>query len=311
MRIAVVGAGAIGAFVAAAIARSGADVAVVARGAQLDAIHQGGITVTQSDLGAFAVRVPAAPDIASLGAFDAVVATFKSHQWTGLLSQFAMLRAAPTLIVTLQNGIPFWFQRTPPLRCIDPDGAIGTIFPDERVIGGVVHVSGHIVAPGKVHQSGGLRYVLGTPSGQRTPALEALRSLLAAAGLEPEIDDAIRRPLWLKVVNNIGLNPLSALHRLSIGPMLRDPAIRAQARVLMEEALAVGRALRLVAEVDVEARIAYAMRLGDVKTSMLQDVEAGRPLELDPILGGVIELAQRVGIQVPNLEATYQRLMPA
>jgi len=308
MRIAVVGAGAIGGFLAAALARAGTDVAVVARGAHLDAIARRGITLVTSDLGPFTAKVQAGDDLRSLGEFDFVFATFKAHQWPQLFAQFEHLSKTPTKIVTLQNGVPFWYERTPALQSVDPDGRIGSAFADEQVIGGVVHVSGHIVEPGRIHQSGGMRYVFGAPRGGTNGAIETLVSTLSWAELRPEVDENVRATLWLKLVNNVGLNSTSTLHRLTIKQLLGRAATRAETRDLMEETLRVGQALGVVDVVDIEARLAYAERLGDVKTSMLQDFEAKRPLELDPILGAVIELAARHGVEVPHVREAYAKL---
>jgi len=308
MRIAVVGAGAIGGFLAAALARSGTDVAVVARGAHLDAIVRRGITLVTSDLGPFTARMPASDDLRNLGEFDVVFAAFKAHQWPAIAPQFEHLASTATQIVTLQNGVPFWYERTPPLESVDPEGRIGAMFDDDRVIGAVVHVSGHVVEPGKIHQSGGMRYLFGAPAGGTNDRIETLVSALSWAELRPEVDENIRATVWLKLVNNVGLNSTSTLHRLTTRALLARTATRDEARALMEEALHVGQALGVVDDVDIEARLAYAERLGDVKTSMLQDLEAGRPLELDPILGAVIELAQRLGVDVPRVREAYDRL---
>ncbi len=161
MRIAVIGAGAIGGFVAAALARSGVAVGVVARGTHLEAILRDGLHV-RSDLGSFGVRVEAAEDVRALGDFDALVLAFKSHQWNpSLVRSLTDSRYSGATIVTLQNGVPFWYVRRPPLRSVDPGGVLGSAFDDERIVGGVVHVSGQVEAPGRIVQSGGLRYVLG------------------------------------------------------------------------------------------------------------------------------------------------------
>lgn len=308
MRIAVVGAGAIGGFLAAALARAGTDVAVVARGAHLDAISRRGITLVTSDLGPFTAKVEAGEDLRSLGDFDFVIAAFKAHQWPQLLAQMEHLSKTPAKIVTLQNGAPFWFERSPALESVDPGGRIGSAFADEQVIGGVVHVSGHIVEPGRIHQSGGVRYVFGAPRGGTNGAIETFVSALSWAELRPEVDENVRATLWLKLVNNVGLNSMSTLHRATLKQLLSRGATRAETRDLMEEALRVGQAMGVVDAVDLEARLAYAERLGDVKTSMLQDFEAKRPLELDPILGAVIELAARQGVEVPRIREAYERL---
>ncbi|MBV8530109.1 MAG: oxidoreductase, partial [Candidatus Eremiobacteraeota bacterium] len=209
-RIAVVGAGAIGGFLAAALAKAGVPVSVVARGEHLAAIKRDGLRV-QSDLGSFVACVEAADDLRRLGDFDVLLLTFKAHQWPGMLPQLEPCAYGRATTVTMQNGLPFWYVREPPLRSVDPDGAIGRLFPDERVIGSVVHVSGQIVAPGVVRQSGGLRYVFGEPAGGQGPRLAQLVELLRGAGLAAEADPDIRQTLWRKLVNNAGLNAVSVL----------------------------------------------------------------------------------------------------
>lgn len=302
-----VGAGAIGGFLAAALARAGQDVAVVARGAHLDAIRRHGIRV-ESDLGSFEAAVTAGDALHVLPERDVLLLTFKAHQWPAFLPQLRPFASKDVVVATLQNGLPFWFVREPPLRSVDPGGEIGRLFPDERVIGAVVHVSGHVAAPGLVRQSGGLRYVLGAPGGGTSAAGDRLAAAFRNAGLAAEIDRDIRATVWLKLVNNAGLNPVSVLAGSSIKRMLADSATRTLVRELMIEALNVGSAIGAVPEVDVEERIEYAARLDDVKTSMLQDFEHHRPLELEPILGAIVELAARHGVAVPRSHAIYERL---
>jgi 2-dehydropantoate 2-reductase len=310
VRVAVIGAGAIGGFIAAALERSGTGVAVVARGAHLAAIRREGLIV-ESDFGTLHARVDAAADLRELGDFDALLMTFKAHQWHELLPQLEPFSETATTIATLQNGLPFWYARDEPLKSVDPGGRIARLFPDEQVVGGVVHVSGHVAAPGRIRQSGGTRYVLGPPQGGTTPNSQRLVELFAAAGLTPEPDQNVRATVWLKLVNNVGLNAVSVLRRMTIATMLADAGARAEVRALMSEALHVGQALGVVAEVDIDARLEYASRLDDVKTSMLQDYERGRPLEFEPILGAVVELAERLGVAVPNVRAAYDALSSA
>jgi 2-dehydropantoate 2-reductase len=307
MRVAIVGAGAIGGFIAAALSHAGISVGVVARGAHLDAIRRNGLHVS-GDLGAFSVAVDAAEDLRELGTFDALILTFKAHQWPRLLEQVRDPRFVDATIVTLQNGVPFWFVRDPPLQTVDPGGAIAAAFGDDRIVGGVVHVSGRIEAPGRIVQSGGLRYLLGTVSPHATPRAQALQEAMCCAGLSAELDDAIRTPVWLKLVNNVGLNSVSTLSRASIRTMLERPDYLAAVRDLMRETLDVGKAMGIVAEVDLDARLAYASRLDDVRTSMLQDYESGRQLEIDPMLGAVVELARRYDVSVPHVSDAYAQL---
>ncbi|HTX57310.1 MAG TPA: 2-dehydropantoate 2-reductase [Candidatus Acidoferrales bacterium] len=308
MRIVVVGAGAIGGFIAAALARAGVDVGVVARGAHLDAIRRNGITLVHSDLGEFSARVEASDDLRSLGTFDFALLTFKAHQWPAFTTQLASSVAAGTVVVTLQNGVPFWFRRTPPLRTVDPGGTIGALVPDAQTIGGVVHISGNIAEPGKIHQSGGGRLVLGAMDSIVDEPLARLGSALRDAGLAPELEANIRHFTWLKLINNASFNPVSTIHEFTIHEMLADPLTREEVRHLMLETVAVGRALGVVDEVDLDARMAAAQRRADVQTSMLQDSLAHRPLELDPIVGAVVELGESAGVPVPRLRAVYDEL---
>ncbi|MGA9019360.1 MAG: 2-dehydropantoate 2-reductase [Candidatus Cybelea sp.] len=306
-RIAVVGAGAIGGFIAAALARAGNPVAIVALGEHAAAIRRDGLSV-ESDLGTFSVPVTVSDDLRTLGAFDFLLLTFKAHQWPSLLEQLAPFAGTDMSMVTMQNGVPFWYVREPPLRSVDPRGTIGDLFPDTQVIGSVVHVSGEIVAPGRVRQSGGLRYVLGDPGGGCGDRTAELVKLFKCAGLAAEADPEIRQTVWLKLVNNVGLNAVSVLRNMTIKPMLEDAQAREEVRRLMAEALRVGQAMGVVGEVDVEARIAYAARLDNVKTSMLQDFERRRPLEIDPILGAVCELGERYGVATPEVQKAYAAL---
>jgi 2-dehydropantoate 2-reductase len=306
-RIAVVGAGAIGGFLAAALARAGIPVAVVARGEHAAAIRCHGLSV-ESDLGAFSVPVAVSDDLRALGDFDFLLLAFKAHQWPLLLEQIGSFAGTNTAVVTMQNGVPFWYVREPPLRSVDPGGAIGDLFPDAQVIGSVVHVSGEIVAPGRVRQSGGLRYGLGDPGGASANRTAELVGLFRHAGLAAEADPQIRQTVWLKLVNNVGLNAVSVLRNMTIKPMLQDAFAREEVRRLMAEALRVGQAMGVVGEVDVEARIAYAARLDNVKTSMLQDFEHRRSLEIDPILGAVCELGDRYGVATPEVRKAYAAL---
>ncbi len=308
MRIVIVGAGAIGAYIGAVLARAGVQVAVIARGAHLDAIRRDGIAVLSSDLGHFTVPVEASDDLRTLGAFDLAFLTFKAHQWAAFMPQLEAAAAAGTTVVTLQNGVPFWFRRKPPLQTIDPGGTIGKLFGDDRTIGGVVHVSGHIAEPGKIRQSGGGRYILHALDPDADDLVTQLATAMREAGLAPEVEENIRNSVWLKLINNAGLNPVSTLHRLTIHQMLADPVTREEVRTLMCETVAVGEALGVVADIDVDARIAYAMHVADVQTSMLQDALAHRPLELDPIVGAVIELAEGAGVEVPHLRTVYNEL---
>jgi 2-dehydropantoate 2-reductase len=304
LRLAVFGAGAIGGFIAAALARSGVEVCVVARGAHLEAIRRHGLRV-ESDLGAFTARLSASDDLRDFAGMDYVLVTFKSQQWDGVLAQFERAVAGGATVVTLQNGLPFWYSRERALQSVDPGGRILQALPYDRLIGGVVHASGHIAAPGFIRQSGGMLYPLGELDGTRTTRIVQLSQAFQAAGMSAPIEPEIRRNIWRKLVNNLALNPVSALTRARVQQMLSDPPVRALLRAIIEEGLAIARASGVEPGVDADERLKWAEHIADVKTSMLQDIEAGRPLELEPIAGAALELARYHGVAVPHIETVY------
>uniref|UniRef100_E6PHS0 Putative 2-dehydropantoate 2-reductase (Ketopantoate reductase) (KPA reductase) (KPR) n=1 Tax=mine drainage metagenome TaxID=410659 RepID=E6PHS0_9ZZZZ len=302
MRIVVIGAGGIGGFIAAALARSGAEVAVMARGAHADAIVRSGLQV-RGDLGTYTVPLRVVSRLEDFDAFQCALLCVKAHQLPSLDAPLQRLSRAGACVVTLQNGVPFWFARRPPLASVDPGGALGSLFDDRRTIGGVVHVSGHIEAPGSIVQSGGMRYVLApiADGGSAEDACDRLIAMMERAGLAPERSADLRGILWAKLANNVALNAVSALTRLSIAPMLAFAPTRDLVARLIGETLAVGRALGVVGAIDIEQRMAYAARLSDVRTSMLQDVLAERTMEIDPILGATVELGERVSVPTPTV----------
>lgn len=304
MRVVVFGAGAIGGFVAGALAKAGVDVAVVARGSHLRALREKGLDV-QSDIGSFHVTLPAFADLREVDPPDAVLVTIKAHHWGEALPQFERVARSQTLIVPLQNGVPFWYFRDRSLHSVDPGGKILRAFAYDRIIGAVVHSSGNIPRPGAVHQSGGMLYPLGELDGRVTPRVSALSELLKKAGLNAPVEENIRRSVWRKLLGNVSLNPVSALTRSKIGPLLEDPSTRALVRAIMQETIAVAVAAGCDPQIDVDERIAFAGRLTDVKTSMLQDLEAGRSLELEPIVGAVVELAREFGVSAPYVQSVY------
>ncbi|MGZ3518872.1 MAG: ketopantoate reductase family protein [Vulcanimicrobiaceae bacterium] len=305
MRVAVIGAGAIGGFIAGALARSGVDVAVVARGAHLEAIQHGGLQIRSEQLGDFTVDLTAGTDLRELGAFDWIIVTVKAHHWSTVLPQLRPFLDSATTIVPMQNGIPFWYFPDRSLRSVDPDGRLRQTLADSQLIGAVVHASGNVPKPGVVHQMGGKLYPMGELDGRTSERIERLSSTFARAGLDAPIQPSIRREVWRKLLGNVSLNPVSALTHARIRPMLEDPGTHAVIRGLMEETIAVAKAAGCDPEIDAEERIAFASRLANVKTSMLQDLEAGRQLELDPIVGAVVELAHDLGVDATRTSTVY------
>jgi 2-dehydropantoate 2-reductase len=270
----------------------------------LEAIRRGGLHV-ESDLGKFTVEVPASDDLRNFDDLDYVLVTFKSQQWDGVLPQFERAIRAGTVFVTLQNGLPFWYSRDRALQSVDPGGEILRALPYERIIGGVVHASGHIARPGFVRQSGGMLYPLGELDGSTTERITRLARAFQDAGLTAPIEPNIRRNIWRKLVNNLALNPVSALTRATVQTMLNDPPVRALLRAIIEEGLSIARASGVEPGVDADERLKWAEHIADVKTSMLQDLEARRPLELEPIAGAALELARYYGVPVPHTETVY------
>ena len=306
MKINVFGAGAIGGFLAAALSRAGHEIGVVARGEHLQAIRGSGhIRISQSDLGPFEARVHAAPDLRDLQPAQYVLLTFKSHQWDGALEQLQPSIAAGAALVTLQNGLPFWLDERRAIEAVDPGGTLLRNIPRSSVIGGVVHASGHIVFPGVIHQSGGMLYPLGELDGTDSGRVVRLSEAFTGAGMQAPVQPEIRKNVWLKVINNAALNPVSALTRARMHAMLADRAVRGLLAAIITEGIGVARATGIELGVTAEQRLEWAGRLADVKTSMLQDLEAGKRLELEPICGAVVEVAQQHGVRVPVLQNVY------
>ncbi len=302
--IVIFGAGAIGGFIAGALARSGAEAGVVARGAHLAAIRKNGLQI-ESVLGNFEARIPAAADLREFDDPRYVLLTFKSHQWDGALPQFDKAVRSGAIFVTLQNGLPFWYSQDRALESVDPGGRIRAAIPYEQVIGGVVHTSGMLPAPGHVKQSGNTLYPIGELDGSETQRIMQLSKIFEDAGLHAPVERDIRRLVWRKLLGNLALNPVSALTRATVGAMLHDPPTRAVLREIVEEGLAVARAAGVEIGVTAEERLDTAMHIADVKTSTLQDLEAGKPLELEPICGATIEIARQYGVPVPHIETVY------
>jgi 2-dehydropantoate 2-reductase len=302
--VVVFGAGAIGGFIAGALARSGVQTGVVARGDHLKAIKQHGLRI-ESVLGRFEARVAASNDLRDFDAADYILLTFKSHQWHGVLPQFEKVVKAGATIVTLQNGLPFWFERDRALESVDPGGRIRAAIPYEQIIGGVVHTSGSVPKPGCIRQSGNMLYPIGELDGSTSTRITKLSTIFERAGLHAPVEPDIRRLVWRKLLGNLALNPISALTRATVLSMLNDPPTRAILRAIIEEGLAVARAAGTEVGGSAEERLNMANHIADVKTSMLQDLEAGKPLELEPICGATIEVAQQYGVPVPHIETVY------
>jgi 2-dehydropantoate 2-reductase len=311
VRVAILGAGATGGFLGAQLARAGADVVLIARGPHLQAMRESGLRLIEPG-GESVVRVEATDDLAAVRSADFVFVTLKAHSIPAIAERLAASLGAGTAVVSAQNGIPWWyFQRHggelegTHLETVDPGGMIGRTIDPQRVIACIVYPATSVVGSGIVRHVEGERFSLGELDGSHTERIAALSGLLTGAGLKAPVQPRIRQELWVKLMGNAVFNPLSALTRVSLGAMAESPVLAPVVRAAMEEVDAVAGRLGIEIPVSIDQRIRGAARVGDHKTSMLQDLEAGRPLEIDAITGSVVELAGRLGVPVPHLETIY------
>jgi 2-dehydropantoate 2-reductase len=311
MRFAIVGAGAIGGFVGAMLARSGEDVALIARGPHLKAIQERGLRVTGS-IGEFEVKVQASDDPAVIGPADVVFITLKAHSLTGMAPRLAPLIGAGTTILTGQNGIPWWYfyrhggdWEGTHLESVDPGGVIEKHIDSARVVGSVIYPSAIVTEPGVIEHIEGTRFSIGEPDGTKSERCKATSEAFIKAGLRCPIRSNIRHEIWVKLMGNMAYNPISALTRATLIDIVQFPETRAVASEIMREADEVARRLGIEMGVSIEQRLAGAEKVGRHKTSMLQDVEAGRPMELEAIVGAVVELGTKLGIEMPYTKTVY------
>jgi len=295
----------------ARLARAGVDVTLVARGPHLKAMRESGLRV--SDGGAeWTVRVDATDDFAAMRGAGAVFVTLKAHSLPPVAERLAAGLGPDAVVVSAQNGIPWWyFQRHGGelegihLASVDPGGVVANAIDPRRVIGCVVYPATSLVSPGVIRHVEGERFSLGELDGSQTARILELSHVLVGAGLKAPVQQRIRAELWLKLLGNAVFNPLSALTRASLGAIAQSPLVADVVRSAMEEADAVARRLGIEIPVSIDQRIKGAARVGDHKTSMLQDLEAGRPMEIDAITGSVVELGDRLGVPVPHLRTLY------
>ncbi|MGH2913859.1 MAG: 2-dehydropantoate 2-reductase [Solirubrobacteraceae bacterium] len=311
MRIAVLGAGAIGAYVGASLHRGGADVTLIARGAHLAAMRANGVQV-HSPRGDFHASVPATQDPAEVGPVDHVILGLKAQDYASAAPLLAPLLGPETSVVAAQNGIPWWyfFGETGPyegrrIEAVDPGGAVSAVLEPRRAIGCVVYSSTELQAPGVVRHLEGTRFSIGEPDGSRSERCRELSEAMVAGGLKCPVEPDIRNDMWIKLLGNVAFNPLSALTRATMVQIATDPLVRALITTVMEETLEVARRLGRDLEMSIERRIEGARRVGAHRTSMLQDLEAGKRLELAPVIGAVVELAELVGAEIPATFALY------
>jgi 2-dehydropantoate 2-reductase len=317
MKICVVGAGAIGGMLGAKLALSGNEVTLILRGANLAAVQQNGLKLIEEDgkeLLAQPIRATSA--IAEAGVQDVVILALKAHQVAAVAADLPALMHADTRVITMQNGIPWWyFHKLPgelgqryqgtPVRSVDPDGTIARYIPVDRVIGSVVYPASEVISPGVIKVIEGNRFTLGEIDGSDTPSIRAISDAFKVAGFKAPVISDIRSEIWLKLWGNLSFNPISALTHATLEDICVFPATRELAANMMREAQTIGEKLGVQFKVSLDKRINGAQAVGQHKTSMLQDVELGRPIELEALVGSVIELGRITETPTPNIDAVY------
>lgn len=302
--VAIVGAGAIGAWIADALDRAGWRVSLLARGETLETLRAAGLCVERG--GETRRSDPRAGSAEELGVHDYIFLTVKAQVLPSLAAQLSALIDSSTVVISAANGIPWWFFHdfggslaNQSLRCVDPDRSQERTFPRQRVLGCVVHASARVIAPAHVQVVAADRLIIGEPDGPVTDRAQEVAAALRGGGINAEVSAQIRRDVWAKLWGNMNMNPLSALTRCGTAKMLADAEVRELCLRMMEEMQRCGEHLNLSSGMTPAARIAVTQRLGDFKTSMLADLEAGRALELGPQLGAVVEIASRLGVAAP------------
>ncbi len=307
MKLCIFGAGAIGGYLAVRLANAGVDVSVVARGPNLDAIRARGMRL-RIDGREEVARVRAASDAAELGPQDYVVVTLKAHSLPPVVGRMKPLFGPDTALVTGMNGVPYWYFHGLPgqdwrvVEAVDPGGAVSSAIPPERAIGCVVYPATEMAEPGVVEHVDGDRFTLGEPDGSKSARVEALSKALIAAGFKAPVRPRIRDDIWVKLWGNLAFNPLSALTCQTLDVLATDPGLKAVARAMMVEGRAVAEAMGVKFAIDVDKRIAGAAEVGAHKTSMLQDLEKGRPMEIDALVTAVAELGRAAGVATPAID---------
>jgi len=314
MRFCIVGAGAIGGFVGAKLALAGEEVTFIARGKNLEAINAGGMRVFYRDgREEIASTVKATDDYAKAGTFDVVILALKAHQVAAIAGKLAPLYHADTVVIPMQNGIPFWYfhdhggelsGRT--VETVDPGGVVKNAIPKERIVGCVVYPATELVAPGKVVHIEGDRFPIGELNAPTSERAQRIADAFTKSGLKCPVLENVRAEMWLKLWGNLTFNPISALTHATLQDMCEHPHGYALAAQMMKEAQAVAEHLGITFRVPLEKRIEGARKVGKHKTSMLQDVEAGRAVEIDALVGSVVELGELTGIPVPTIKAIFQ-----
>jgi 2-dehydropantoate 2-reductase len=308
VRFAVLGAGAIGAYVGAALARGGSDVVLIARGAHLEALRREGVTVL-SPRGDFYADVEATDDVDACADADVVFVGLKAYSLPELAPR---LVNGSNPVIAAQNGIPWWYFQSHPgplanttLESVDPGGVIAAAIAPERVVGCVVYCSTEIVEPGVIRHIEGTRFAIGEPDGSRSERCGAISQAFVAGGLKCPVETNLREQIWLKLIGNVAFNTATALTGATLGELGESAELVAVLRAVMEECAGVASRLGVELPVSIDRRLEAGIAVGDHKTSMLQDLEAGKPLETGCLSGAVLELAERLGVDAPHTRTLH------
>ena len=311
MRVAVLGAGAIGAYVGAALHRGGTDVHLIARGEHMEAIRERGVRVV-SPRGDFTATTPVTDDPSEIGPVDCVFLGLKANAYASCAPLIEPLLHEETAVIAAQNGIPWWYFHGVGgrhggyrIESVDPGGVVTATLPPERAIGCVVYCATEIEGPGLIRHVEGTRFSIGEPDGRLSERCLRFSEAMVAGGLKCPVEEDIRKDIWTKLLGNAAFNPISALSRANMLEILSHAGTRATVRQMMQETLEIAAALGCRPEVSVDQRLAGAQRVGAHKTSMLQDLERGKPLELDVNLAAVVELAHLTGVAAPTLRTIH------
>ena len=311
MKFLIAGAGAIGGYLGARLACAGYDVTLYARGPHLRAMQERGLRVIGAD-GDFEAHPRVIGNLEEAGPADVILLGVKAHGLTQLAPQLKPLIDGNTTVVSTQNGIPWWYFQTSAgeltglrLERVDPGGVIAAAIPPARVVASIAYFATEISEPGVIRHKEGNRISLGEPDGTRSERCKAIAESLIKAGMRCPVTQKIRTEIWVKILGNVAFNPISALTRATLAQMASDPEVALLVRNIMLEVEAVAAKMGIVMPISIDQRIAGAEKVGEHKTSMLQDLEAGRPMELEAVVGAVVELGEHFGIPMPHTRTVY------
>jgi 2-dehydropantoate 2-reductase len=311
VKIVIAGAGAIGGYIGAKLARVGADVVLFARGPHLQAMQTRGLRVTSAE-GDFEVQPHVTGDLAAIGQADVVFLGVKAHGLTALAPALGPLFGPDTVVVSTQNGIPWWYFQNHGgeldglrLERVDPGGVIASAIEPRRVVGSLAYFATDVAEPGVIHHTEGNRISFGEPDGSKSERAKAIADALIAAGFRCPVTARFRHEIWVKLLGNVAFNPISALTAGTLEQLARHADTSRVVREIMLETEAVAAKLGIEMPISIDQRMAGAEKVGAHKTSMLQDLEAGRPLELEAVVGAVLELGDRLGVPMPATRVVY------